>query len=157
VTTLAQVFGTSTAFTINSTSWTQATVNSTNAVDVSAISPVPVDIMVTVDFATSGTIAAQKAVNVYVAVSEDGTHYTDNDLYSGTNNSQSSLRSPTNFLVGPPIAVTTGITQYGVIVSLRAICGGILPRKFGLLFENQSNVTLTALAATYTPVNYSNT
>ena len=158
MTTLAQLFGTSTAFTLNNTSWTQATTISSTGIDLSVLSPIPDDVMITVDFVFPNSAPAnQKAVNLWVAVSEDGTHYTDNDQYSGTNNTQSTLRSPTNFYGPFVIPVNQNITGYGVLASLRGLCGGILPRKFGIILENQGGQTITSPAASYTPVNFTNT
>lgn len=154
MTTLAQFFGTSTAMTMDSTSWTTGKVNSSDGVNVAGLSPIPDDIQITVDFVMpSGSPAAQKSVNVFIAVSEDGTHYSDNDLYSGSHNQQASLRSPTNFL-GPfqIVAGTASITVYQSFSLLALI--GFIPRKFGILCENQTNLTPTSLAASYTPITY---
>lgn len=157
-TTLAQLFGNSAAFTVNATSWTQATTISTDAVDISAISPVPVDIEITVKGVFPNSVPAnQKAVNVWIAYTEDGTHYTDNDQYAGSNNTQSSLRSPTGFAGPFVIPVTQNVTFYGVIPSLLALLGSrVLPRKFGLVLENQGGQTITSPTASYTPVNLTN-
>ncbi len=155
-TTIAQLFGTSVAFTINSTSWTQATVITTDAIDVSAITTVPIDILVTVKITfPNSTIGAQSAVNIFVSASEDGTVYDDNDQYSGTNNTQTALRLPANYkgpvVMGATINVVTAIT-----FSLRQVCGGILPRKFGLILQNQCNQTIVTKSASYTPVAFTN-
>ena len=157
-TTLAQSFGTSTAMTLNATAWAQAVTISSNAVSVAGLSPVADDILITVTGTVpNSTLADQFAVNVWIAISEDGTHYTNNDQYSGTNNTQATLRSPTNFLGPFAINCTQNVAFYGVIPSLRAICGGTLPRAFGIILENQTGQTLTAPAATYTPINWTNT
>ena len=157
MTTLAQSFGSSSSLTLNPTSWTQGTTISSDAVDVSALSPVPVDIEITVTATVPNSpLGAQSAINVYVAVSEDGTHFTGNDQYSGSNNSQTALRSPTNFYGPFVIPCTQNVAAWGVVGSLRSLCGGVLPRKWGVVLENQTNLTLTGPAATYTPIGYSN-
>lgn len=157
MTTLAQAFGSSTSFTVNSTTWAQAVTISTTAVSVTGLSPVPDDILITVSGTVpNSTLADQFAVNVWIAVSEDGTHYTDNDQYSGSNNSKTTLRSPSNFLGPFVINCTQNVAFYGVIPSLRAMCGGTLPTKFGLVLENQCGQTITSPAATYTPVTWTN-
>lgn len=158
MTTLAQSFGTSTGLTLNGASWTQGTTISSTAINVSGLSPIPDDIMITVDFVFPNSAPAnQLAVNLWVAISEDGTHYTDNDQYSGTNNTQTSLRMPTNFYGPFVIPVNQNITGYGVLSSLRTLCGGVLPRDFGIILENQGGQTITSPAATYTAINYTNT
>ena len=157
MTTLAQAFGTSTAFTLNATAWAQAVIITSTGISIAGLSPVPDDILITITATVpNSALGAQHAVNVWIAISEDGTHYTDNDQYSGANNSQATLRSPANHLGPFPIACTQNIAMWGVIGSLRALCGGTLPRAFGLVLENQNNVTLTAPAATYTPVIWTN-
>jgi hypothetical protein len=102
------------------------------------------------------SIAAQKAVNIYISCSEDGTNFDDNDQYSGTNNSQAGLRSPTNFN-GPIVLNGTSSIATAITFSLLAATGlRVLPRKFGIVLENQSNVTISTKSASYTPVNYTN-
>lgn len=165
MTTLAQSGGSSTALTVNTTSWADGVTISTNALGIFALSPIPVDVMFTVSFTIpAGTITDQARVNVWIAISEDGTHYTDNDQYSGTNNSQSSLRSPTNFK-GPFVVNTpaASISVVGVMLSLAsqlapstAPVNAILPRAVGLILENRTGLTLTAPSVTYTAVNYTN-
>jgi hypothetical protein len=157
MTTLAQSFGTSTSLTLNATAWAQAVTISSTGLSVAGLSPVPDDILITVTGTVpNSALADQKAVNVWVAVSEDGTHYGDNDQYSGTNNTQTALRSPSNFYGPFIINCTQNVAMYGVIGSLRALCGGTLPRAFGLVLENQAGQTITSPAATYTPINWTN-
>lgn len=166
MTTLAQSGGASTALTVNATAWVDGVTISTNALSIFALSPIPVDIMFTISFTIpAGTIADQGRVNVWIAISEDGTHYTDSDQYSGTNNSQSSLRSPTNFK-GPFVINTPAANlspAVGIMLSLAsqlapstAPVNAILPRAVGLILENRTGLTLTAPSVTYTPVNYTN-
>lgn len=157
-TTLAQLDGTSTSWTtVNTTTWAQAVTISIDAVNIAGASPVPVDVMMTFTGTEPASVAAQHAVNVYFSISEDGTHYSDNDQYSGSNNTQTTLRSPTNFLGPWVINTTSSLAYWSTVPSLRAICGGVLPRKFGAIMENQSNVTITGPAASYTLINFTNT
>lgn len=156
MTTISQSYGSSVAFTLNSTSWATGVVITSDAVDLSAISPPPVDVWVTVKPTfPNAAMGAQRAVNVYVACSEDGTVYDDNDQYSGSNNTQTTLRTPTNFK-GPVVLAATINQVIGITFSLRQLCGGTLPRKFGLILENQCNQTIATKVAAYTPVNYAN-
>jgi len=157
MTTIAQSFTSSASFTINSTSWTQATVITTDAIDVSGITAIPVDIWITVAVTfPNSTIGAQSAVNIYVSASEDGTNYDDNDQYSGSNNTQTSLRTPVNYK-GPVVLAATINKAEAITFSLRQVCGLTLPRKFGLILENQCNQTIATKSATYTSVTYTNT
>lgn len=157
MTTLAQVFGTSAGLTLNATSWAQAVTISSDAINVAGIATVPVDILVTVNCTfPNSAMGAQKAVNVYVSGSEDGTNYDDNDQYAGTNNTKTTLRTPSNFK-GPVVLAATTNLATAITFSLAQMFGGILPRKFGIILENQCNQTIATKTATYTPVNFSNT
>lgn len=157
MTTLSQVFGTSTSLTVNATAWANLVIITTTAIDVSSLSPVPDDILITVTGTAGTPMTVQKGVNVWVAISEDGTHFTDNDLYSGTQNTQTTLRAPSGHYGPYVIPLTASVAFWGVIGSLRAICGGTLPRKWGLVLENQTGQTITGPAATYTPITWTNT
>jgi len=158
MTTLAQLFGTSTAMTLNATAWSALRTISSNAIDLGGASPVPDDVLITVKFTASGSAAAaQKGVNVYVAISEDGTNYSENDQYSGTNNTQTPMRSPTNFL--GPLFISAAVVSlvYTAVFPLSMLIGRTMPRKFGLILENQTGQTITSPAATYSLVNWTNT
>jgi hypothetical protein len=156
MTTLAQSYGASVALTLNSTSWAQAVVITSDAIDLSGISPPPVDVLVTVKVTFPNTaMGAQKGVNIFVAASEDGTVYDDNDQYSGSNNTQTTLRVPTNFKGSVPLAATQNVVT-AITFSVRQVCGGVLPRKFGVVLENQCNQTIVTKSASYSPINYSN-
>lgn len=158
MTTLAQTFGTSTAFTLNATAWSALRMISSNAVDLSAASPVPDDVLITVKFTSSGSAAAaQKGVNVFVSISEDGTNYSENDQYSGTNNTVTPMRSPTNFLGPFFIAAGTVSIVNTAVFALSMLIGRTMPRKFGLILENQTGQTATSPSASYTLVNWTNT
>lgn len=156
MTTLAQSFGTSTSFTLNSTTWAQAVTVSSTAINVAGIATIPDDIWITVKCTfPNSALADQKAVNIYVSCSEDGTNYDDNDQYSGTNNSQSVLRAPTNFK-GPVVLFGTQNVTTAVTFSLLSLGLGTLPRKFGIILENQCGQTIATFSATYSPINFTN-
>jgi hypothetical protein len=158
MTTLAQQYGGSASLTLNSSAWTTGATISSNALNISTLSPIPDDILMTVSFAIpAGTLASSPQVNVWFAISEDGTHYSDNDQYGGANNTQSSLRTPSNFY-GPFVIYcpSASITAYGVISSVASILNGVLPRNIGVILQNQTGLTLTSPTVTYSPINYTN-
>ncbi|MDE2020389.1 MAG: hypothetical protein KGJ13_08645 [Patescibacteria group bacterium] len=156
MTTLAQSFGTSSSFTLNSTSWAQAVTISSDAVNVAGIATIPDDIQITVKVTfPNATIGAQNAVNVYVSCSEDGTTYDENDQYSGTNNSHTTLRLPSNYK-GPVVLTATANVVTALTFSLLSLGLGSMPRKFGIILENQCSQTIATVSATYTPINYTN-
>lgn len=150
-----QPYGTSTALTINATAWAQAVTISATAVQVNT-SPFALDYQCTFKWTFPNSAPAnQKQINVYVSPSEDGTNYAENDQYSGTQNSQTTLRSPTNFYYATSFPVTQNVAGTGVIPSIRAVLGGsTMPRDFGLIFENQGGQTITSPTGTCTAINY---
>lgn len=149
---ITQLDGSSAAFTLNGTSWTQATTVSSDALDLSA-SPNPLDVLITVKATfPNSTMGAQKAVNIYVAASEDGTNYDDNDQYAGSNNTKTSLRSPTNFKGPVTLAATINVVT-AITFPLSYFFPRAMPRKFGIILENQCNQTIATFSASYTLVN----
>lgn len=158
-TTIKPLFGTSTSIT-----WTSAaTLANTNAAGCAAIdntSNLFLDAYVYIAAAV-GTVASPKVINIYGSFSEDGTNYLGNsattDAYSGTD-AAVTLGSPTIFTA--PFYFPTqqsSVTAKLVIPSVCKLLGVlILPRKWGLIIENQSGAALTSLSATYTGVNPQN-
>lgn len=91
----------------------------------------------------SGTPANDKAIYVYLYGSEDGTNYTDNATGS---DAALTLRSPTN-LRGPfvvSVPDSGGLTYKVIIPSVAAFFGGVMPRKWGIVVNNFTGVTLSA-------------
>lgn len=155
MTTLSQSFGTSTAMTLNATGWTALRTISSDAVDLSSGAD---DVLITVKFtASASAAAAQKGVNVYVAISEDGTNYSENDQYAGSNNTQTPMRSPTNMLGPFFISAPTVSLVYTAVIALSMLIGRTMPRKFGIILENQTGQTVTSPSAAYSTVNWTNT
>jgi len=110
-----------------------------------------------------GTVASPKYINVWAAASEDGTTFTGNsattDAYTGTAGSIT-LGSPTSFF-GPFFFPTqqSSVTAQIIIPSMRDLFGGlILPRKWGLIVENQSGASFASSghSATYSGVKLTN-
>jgi hypothetical protein len=101
-----------------------------------------------------GTTAAPRFINLWAAASEDGTNYTSNsattDAYSGAD-AAVTLGLPPVFL-GPFYHPTqqNSVTAKIIIPSIRDMFGGlILPKKWGLIIENQSGAAFTSLSAEY--------
>ena len=111
-----------------------------------------------------GVVAAPKYINIWGSLSEDGTNWLGNpsgtDNYVGTNATLTALGSPSVFF-GPFThpTNTASVTTTIVIPSIRDLFGGlVLPKKWGLIFENQTGVALpnTTFAAEYTGIQLSN-
>jgi len=103
----------------------------------------------------AGTPGSDKAIYVWFYGSEDGTNYTDNATGS---DAAVTLRSPTN-LRGPFVIATPdsgALTYKAVIGSVAAFFGGVLPRKWGFVVQNMTNLTFNAtegsLIKTYTGI-----
>jgi hypothetical protein len=145
----------STALTVNATSWITGSVISTNGLALSGTMDLIVTIAATVP---AGTITDLGAIQVWLALSEDGTHYTDNDLYSGTNNYMATMIANPNFYGSQfKVYCRASTTAYGIIASVSSQFNvGAMPRAVGLLLENRTGLTLTGPAVTYTPIEFSN-
>ena len=108
-----------------------------------------------------GTVASPKYVNIWLSVTEDGSNWLGNsattDAYAGTD-AAVTLGNPCAFL-GPFVQPTqqASVTGKIVIPSVRDIAGGlVLPKKWGLIVENQSGAAFTSLSAEYTGYQLSN-
>lgn len=105
----------------------------------------------------AGTPGSQLCVNVYAYGSEDGTNYTDNATGS---DAALTLRAPTNLrLLGRISTPDSGALTYkSGPMSLAAAFGGVVPRKWGIVVENLTNVTFSATGGdhvcSYTGVYY---
>lgn len=150
-------FGTSTALTITLASLAASTTAGRESTAVDNTSNKFVDALVTVicQMAT-GTPASEQAIYVYAYGSEDGTNYNDNATGS---DAALTFRNPSNMpLIGRievPAAVTGGATFKGVF-SVAAAFGGVLPRKWGIVVKNSTNLSLAASgnSASYTGIYY---
>jgi hypothetical protein len=91
----------------------------------------------------TGTPANDKAIYVYAYGSEDGTTYTDNATGS---DAAITLRDPSNMrLIGViPCPDSGGVVYESQPMSVAAAFGGILPREWGIVVRNYTNVTLHA-------------
>ena len=95
-----------------------------------------IDIIVSL---SNGTVAGDKAVNVFFYGSVDGVNYTDNA--TGVD-AALTMRSPTN-LRGPFVisAPANGPVSYrAVIGSVASFFGGVLPIEWGIVVQNTSGV-----------------
>ena len=91
----------------------------------------------------TGVPASEKAIKIYGYASEDGTDYTDNA--SGTN-ADIALRSPTNLKLVDIINTpdSGGLTYKSHAFSIAKIVSTGMPRKWGIVVENKTNITFSA-------------
>src|SRR3989304_3974050 len=107
----------------------------------------------------AGTPSADKAVYVYAYGSEDGTTFTDNATGA---DAAITLTDPPNMkLIGViRCPAAGGLTYERPPVSVAKAFDWILPRKWGIVVRNNTNVTLDATggnhAAKYTGIYFTN-
>lgn len=87
----------------------------------------------------TGTPGSDKVINIWAYGSEDATNYTDNA--TGTD-AAVTLRAPNNFrligIIGTPDS--GGLTYKSNPMPVASAFGGILPRKWGIVVENRTNL-----------------
>jgi hypothetical protein len=106
----------------------------------------------------AGTIASDKAINIYVAGSEDGTRWPG----EGSGNADGvtgadaaiTLESPTNLRLLGSIAVPTASKTYtSQPMSVAAAFAGVVPRKWAIVVEDRTGLAFgTGCSATYSGV-----
>jgi hypothetical protein len=113
----------------------------------------------------NGSVAADKLINIWLAGSEDGTHWNGEtgtgakDNYAGSD-AAVTLDSPTNLLgpfqIGTPQNVSSGAPVYGgVIPSFCRYWGTrfVMPRKWGIVVENRTGLAFAGFSASFTGIN----
>lgn len=145
---IKQSFGTSTSITITLNSLGSASARESTAVDNS--SNLYLDAIVRVSVSV-GTVASPKEVRVYVYGSEDGTVY--EDPATGTD-AAITLEDPPVMKLARIIPCPTSSKVYEVLFSVAQCFGGTMPRKWGIVVDNQSGAALAASnnSASYTGV-----
>lgn len=150
-------YGTSTAITITLASLASSATASRESTAIDNGTNLFVDALLYVAVKLqAGTPANDKAIYVYGYGSEDGTNYTDNATGSDAALTQ---RVPTNLrLIGVIAAPDAGGLTYKGVYTVAQAFGGVLPRKWGIVIQNYTNVTLSATggdhAVTYTGIHY---
>lgn len=135
-------YDSSAGITISLVSLAQAAARESTAIDNTTNLYVDAMVYLAIKLQT-GTPGSDKVINVWFYGSEDGTNYGDNATGS---DAAVTLRSPHNF-IGPWIINTPdsgGLTYKTVIPSVARFFGGFLPKKWGIVIENRTNVTLSA-------------
>lgn len=97
----------------------------------------------------AGTPGVDKTIYVFAYGSEDGTNYTDNATGS---DAAVTMRDPTNLRLIGTIACpdSGGLTYKGGPFSVAQAFGGIMPRKWGIVVRNYTNVTFSATEGDHT-------
>jgi hypothetical protein len=146
MTTATISYGTSTAMTLTlpasgAARESTAVDNTTNKFD---------DALVHVKF-TAGTVATNKQALVWVYGSEDGTNY--DGVCTGTDAAYT-MRVPDSLALGAVIPTPTNSVVYQKTFSIAALFGGVMPRKWGLVFQSDGTGTPASGSFTYTGIKY---
>lgn len=140
--TVTQKFATSTGITCSLASLADNTARESTAIDNSTNLYEDALVYLAVKL-QAGTPTGEKAIFVYVYGSEDGTNYTDNATGS---NASITMRSPTNLIpIGVIATPDSGALTYKGVFSVAKAFDGILPRKWGIVVENQTGVAFSAI------------
>lgn len=92
----------------------------------------------------AGTPAGnQKAVFIWVKTSSDGTNWDGNSTNA---DAAITLDAPHQFFLAAIIPFQTNAAR-GVSFSLKAACGGSVPKNWGIIIENQTGLAFASLAA----------
>lgn len=159
MTDIAGAYGAPAALTITLNSLASAASRSSAAVDFSSLTPIPLDVLVTVKVKTAGTLVAPASLAVFgYGTADGGATYTD-----GVGGADAAFvpTSPGNLKpLGTLNAPVTGTTYIGGPWSLAAAFGGTLPQKAGIVVTNNTGAALDSTAGnfsvSYTPVYVTN-
>lgn len=143
--TIKQALASSTALTITLASLASSATAGRESTVVDNSSNLYFDAQLTVRIKlTSGTIANDQCVHVYLYASEDGSTYTDNNTGA---DAAITPASPTNLIYLDKIATPAQSTSYTkTFGGIAQTFGGTLPRKWGVVIRNYSGIALTATA-----------
>lgn len=101
----------------------------------------------------AGTPGSDGLIYVWAYGSEDGTNYGDNATGS---EGALTMRTPSNLrLIGTIAVPTASVTYKSQPMSVAAAFGGRMPRKWGIVVENKTNLAFSGsgCSASYTGVN----
>lgn len=106
------------------------------------------DALVHVKF-TAGTVTGNKIVYIHAYGSEDGTNY---DTVATGTDAAITLRSPESIPLAAIIPTPSSNVAYQKTFSIAQLFGGVLPRKWGLIFQADGCGTATSGSFTYTGI-----
>lgn len=135
---IKQAFGGSTSITITANSLGSGSARESTAVDNS--SNLYLDAIVRVSVSV-GTVANPKEVRVYVYGSEDGSVYEDPCTGS---DAAITLEDPPVTRLARVIPTPTSSKVYEALFSVAQCFGGSMPRKWGIIIDNQTGAALAA-------------
>jgi hypothetical protein len=145
---IKQAFGTSTAVTITLNSLGSGAAREGTAINFETNKPLDAIFRVSISV---GTVANPKEIRIYVYGSEDGTVY--EDPATGTD-AAITLEDPPVMRLARVIPVPTSSKVYEALFSFATCFGGVMPRKGGVVVDNQSGAAFAASgnSVTYTEI-----
>lgn len=116
------------------------------------------DVLLNLAIKVSGTgLGAAQAVEMYVYGSEDGTTFSGDSKENVGTDAAVTVSNPTN-LLGPVVCSGTGGSTLRVVSPVAQFFGGRMPRKWGFVVVNRTNLALspyeTDHTKTYTGITY---
>lgn len=140
--TTTTIYGTNTALTLTLTSLTNTSARQSTARDNSTT--VALDDLVGGHITPGASIAVPAYCNVYVAaLTDDGTHYGGGATGADAAFTMPTYRGNLRLAVVVPIN-TASVTEYFEPFSVANLFGGVLPKKYAVIVENQTGGTLDA-------------
>jgi hypothetical protein len=149
---MSTTYATSTAITITLNSLALSTARESTAIDNGTTKYDNVLVTVIAKLAT-GTPGTDLTIYVYAYGSEDGTNYTDNA--TGSDAAITLRTPPAARLIGSIPAPTSGaLTWKSNPFPIARAFGGVVPRKWGIIVENRTNVAFdtTGCSASYSGI-----
>jgi hypothetical protein len=140
---IKQKFGTSTAVTITLASLASSATAGRESTAIDNTTNLYLDALLYVQCKLqTGTPASDLSIYVYGYASEDGTNYTDPATGS---DAAITLRDPTNLrLIGILSTPDSGGLTYKGVYQVAHAFGGQMPRKWGVVVRNYTNITFSA-------------
>lgn len=160
MTDIKKAYGTSTAMTITLASLAHSDNAGRESTAVDNATNLFLDALVQVKVKLqAGTPSADRTVYVYAYGSEDGTTFTDNA--TGTDADITLTDPPNSKLIGSiRCPAAGGLTYESQPMSVAKAFDWVLPRKWGIIVRNNTNVALSSTggdhAAKYTGIYYTN-
>ena len=132
---IKQAFGSSTSFNLTLASLASSATVGRESDVIDNTSLLYLDVMVNLTIKLGSTTPANdKTVYIYVAGSEDGTHFTDNA--AGAGDAGLTIRTPSNLKLIGTIQMPTASTTYVSGPMSVAQAFGVMPRKFCIVVVN---------------------
>jgi len=136
-------YGTSTAITCTLASLASSSSAGRSCAAIDNTSNKYIDVLLTIAVKTSSSaMGADKGGYIWIYGSEDGSNYNGSSSEGEGTDAAVTLDSPSN-LRGPVFLSTpASSTTYKAVISIAQFFGGVMPRKWGFVYQNNNNQNL---------------